>query len=358
MQLKRHKQNPILKPIKNNTWESGAVFNCGAIYSGGLVHLLYRAIGEYDYYISTLGHAISKDGINFKREKKPVFKPRQRYEKWGCEDPRITKIGNKFYITYVALCKPAKKGGGPPQTAMACTKDFVHFERHGLLIPRVLDNRDVVLFPEKIGGKYIMLHRPHNWTKKCVCKKQGKLYLKKKEKISKWWPFAKKISESKEKWITWPIKEKPNYFPEKPSIWIAYSNNLKDWFGHQVIMEPKEYWENVKIGAGSPPIKTDKGWLLIYHGVGEDKNKILKYCAGAALLDLKNPSVVIARTKKPILEPQKDYEIFGDVPNVVFPEGAIVKKDELFVYYGAADKTCCLATCKLKKLLNFLLKTK
>jgi len=338
MKLKRYQQNPVIKPSENNKWESRAVFNCGVVYKNDLIHLLYRAIGKDKNYISRLGHAMSKDGINFKRNDKPIFEPIEKYEKWACEDPRITEINGTFYITYVALSKPAREGGGPPRTALASTIDFINFERHGIITPKGADNRDAVLFPEKINGKYVILHRPHNWTKKDIYEKKGKMYLMVKEET-----------------IEWPLNEKPDYFPEKPSIWVASSNNLKDWTEHKVIMESQEDWESIKIGAGPPPVKTDKGWLLIYHGVGYD-NGIKKYKSGAALLDLKNPSKVIARTKEPILEPEEDYEIFGDVPNVVFPEGAIVKGNELFVYYGAADKTCCLATCNLEELVNFIYK--
>jgi predicted GH43/DUF377 family glycosyl hydrolase len=351
MKLKRHQQNPVLEPIKNNKWESKAVFNCGAVYDNDQVHLLYRAIGEYDDYISRLGYAITRDGVNFERKDSPVFEPVEEYEKWGCEDPRITKIEGKFYVTYVALSKPTRKSGGLSRTALISTEDFTRFERHGIITPDGADDRDTVLFPEKIKGKYVMLHRPHNWTKKDAYEENEKLYLRVKEKT-----------------IEWPLEEVPDFFPEKPSIWIAYSDNLKDWFGHKVVMKPEREWEELKIGAGPPPIRTEKGWLLIYHGnswlhnsklknyKGEVYNRIYK--AGAALLDLKDPSRVIARTKKPILEPQKDYEIFGDVPNVVFPEGMAVIDEELFVYYGAADKTCCLATCKLNVLIDSIFKEK
>lgn len=346
MKLERYEQNPILGPIENNNWESKAVFNCGAVYEEktGLVHVLYRAIGEYEVYKSRLGYAISSDGINFERRDSPVFEPVKEYEERACEDPRITKIDGTFYITYVALSKAANMGGGPPRTALATTTDFINFERHGIITPEGADDRDTVLFPEKINGKYVMLHRPHNWTKKDVYEEKGKLYLKVKEKT-----------------IEWPFEEKP-VFPEKPSIWIAYSEDLKNWHDHKVVMEPEREWEEVKIGAGPPPIRTKKGWLLIYHGSSWLLNSEFKnykgeiydriYKAGAALLDLKDPSRVIARTKEPILEPEKDYEIFGDVPNVVFPEGAVVRGDELFVYYGAADKTCCLAICKLEELID------
>ncbi len=351
MELKRHDKNPILKPIKKNKWESGAVFNCGAVYEGGSVSLLYRAIGEYENYISRLGYATSKDGVNFKRNDKPVFEPLEEYEKWGCEDPRITKIGNKFYITYAALSKPVMEGGGPPRTALASTTDFIHFKRHGIITHKGADDRDVVLFPEKINGKYVMLHRPHNWTKKNVFEKNGKLYLRVRRKI-----------------IEWPIKEVPNYFPEKPSIWIAYSNNLKDWFGHKVVIEHTNKLL-MKIGAGAPPLKTKEGWLVLYHDVKrvikdqrykswKGKIRICEYRTRVALLDLKDPSKVIANPTQPILLPKKDYELYGDVPLVVFLEGAIIKGDELFVYYGAADTTCCLATCKLNELIDFLFKEK
>lgn len=344
MKLKRHKQNPLLEPIQGSKWESGAVFNCGTVYKNGQIHMLYRAIGEYDNYISRLGYAVSKDGVNFKRNNKPIFEPIEIYEKWACEDPRITEIDGRFLITYTAFSEPPLKLI-TPRTALVSTTDFITFERHGIITPDLADEKDVVLFPEKIDGKYVMLHRPHNWTKNDVDEQEGKLY-------------------QKEKTTERPLKEKPGYFPEKPSIWIAYSDNLEDWYGHKVVMEPEEDWESVKIGAGPPPIKTDKGWLLIYHGVSELLNSTFKkydgeiydkvYKAGAALLDLKDPSKLIARSKTPILEPKEDYEIYGDVPNVVFPEGMIVVNNELYVYYGAADKRICLATCKLDDIVNYL----
>lgn len=342
MKLERHEQNPILEPIKNSNWESEAVFNPGAVYEEktGLVHLLYRAIGDYKSYKGTLGYAVSKDGINFERNSSPVFEPIKEYERWGCEDPRITEIDGIFYITYVAISKPAKMGGGPPRTALAITTDFKNFKRYGIITPEGADDRDTVLFPEKINGKYAMLHRPHNWSKEYISNKDGELYLQVNGTVD---PVRRVIK--------WPIEEKPVVFPEKPSIWISYSEDLKNWQDHKVVMEPERKWEQKKLGAGPPPIRTKKGWLLIYHGVEYD-NSNKKYHAGAALLDLSDPSKVIARTKEPILSPERKYEIFGDVPNVVFPEGAVVKEDKIFIYYGAADKRCCLATGNLEELVD------
>ena len=347
MKLKRHKQNPIIRPIESNKWESKAVFNCGVVYKDNLVHLLYRAIGDYRSYKSTLGYAVSEDGINFKRYDKPVFESKEEYEKGAIEDPRITEIEGKFYVTYVTHSGHACDKEGIAVTALASTIDFQRYERFGIITSKGADTRDVVIFPEKINGKYVMLHRPINWTKQDVYEKKGKLYLKVKSDTIEW-ELGKEL-----------------ILPEKPSIWIAYSDDLKNWHNHKAIMEPKQEWEGVKIGAGPPPIKTDKGWLLIYHGSSYLPNSKFKnykgeiydriYKSGMALLDLKDPSKVITRTKVPILEPKKDYEIFGDVPNVVFPEGAIVKGDKLYVYYGAADKTCCLVTCNLEELIDSLL---
>lgn len=352
--LKRCVKNPLLVPRVKNKWESKAVFNPGAIIKDDLVYLLYRAVGEYEIYISRFGLAVSRDGINFRRYKKPVLEPEKKYEKWGLEDPRITELEGKFYITYVGLCKPAQWGGGPPRTFLALTKNFREFEKKGAITPPSADDRDTVIFPEKIRGKYFMLHRPHNWTTREIFKENGKTYIKIREVIAKWWPFARRISEIKEKIIPWPLDELPKEFPRKPSIWISESKDLKRWSKHEVLIKPREKWEKIKVGAGPPPIKTELGWLCIYHGVGEYRG-VRRYCAGAFLLDLKNPRKVIGKTKEPILEPQKYYELSGDAPCVVFPEGVIKLGKKLFVYYGAADKTICLATCNLNDLLKSLI---
>lgn len=344
MKLKGYHKNPILKPIRENFWESKAVFNPAAIYHKGKVHLLYRAIGEYENYISRLGYATSEDGFNFKRKKSPVFETKEEFEGLqGCEDPRITKIGNTIYITWVIVPMSPKTKKRTSMTFLATTKDFKKFKKYKIITPPESDNRDTVLFPEKIGGKYVMLHRPLNWIKENIRRHKKKLYLKSGEDI-----------------IEWPLQEIPDYFPQRPSIWIAFSRNLKDWHGHKVVMEPKRIWEDVKIGAGPPPIRTKKGWFLIYHGVEQGVKYRLKrhdkriqdriYRAGFALLDLKNPSKVILRSRKPILKPKRIYEIKGDVPHVVFPSGIAIIDDKLFIYYGAADKTCCVATCDLLRL--------
>jgi len=339
IELKRAKENPILSPNENTDWESKAVFNPGAILNDNKVYLLYRAIGEYDTYISRIGLATSDDGIHFVRKNKdPVIKPQNDYDKWACEDPRIAKIDDTFYITYVALSVRIREGGKPTyeiihnlnsQTALVTTKDFVKFERHGIITPKNSDNRDVVIFPEKIGGKFIILHRPHRWCKN-------------------WFddPRSKEIDVA----VPIPFEE----LPQRPATWISCSTDLKNWSDHKLLMR-SSHENDEKIGPGAPPIRTDKGWLLIYHHVKKDKEGKIIYTAKAALLDLKDPSKIIAKIPYPILEPKKEYEIKGDVNNVVFPTGIFVKDGELFVYYGTADKYCGLATIKLKEILDELL---
>ncbi len=338
IELKRAKENPILSPNKNVEWESEAVFNPGATLIGDKVYLLYRAIGEYDTYISRIGLAISNDGITFERKNKfSVIEPREDYDKWACEDPRITKIGNTFYITYVALSQRIKNGGKPTydtihnlnsQTALVTTKDFVKFQRHGIITPKNSDNRDVVIFPEKINGRFAILHRPHRWCKN-------------------WFENPKE----KEVDIIMPPFEE---LPQRPAVWMSYSSDLKNWTDHTLLIR-SSHEDDEKTGPGAPPIKTDEGWLLLYHHVRKDKDGGIIYTAKVALLDAKDPSKVISKIPYPILEPKEKYEVNGDVNNVVFPTGAFVKNGTLSVYYGAADKYCGLATIALREIIDELL---
>lgn len=314
--LKRHASNPILVPNKNNWWESEAVFNCAVHYDGKEIHMLYRAIGEYEQYISRIGYASSENGYIFKRHDKIALEPVLNYEKYGLEDPRITEIDNRSYITYVVLAE--RSNTGPViSTALAVTKDYIEFERLGIITSEITDNKDVVLFPTKFYSKnttskdvksYFCLHRPRSW-----------------------------VGE------TWGV--------DRPSIWIGEGPELTKFEKHTLLMKPIQKWEEVKIGAGPPPIKTKHGWLIIYHGVSTDKT----YSAGAALLDLENPCKLLYRSKVPILVPTEDYEKYGDINNVVFPTGACNINGELFIYYGGADKVCCLATTELNDLIEFII---
>src|SRR5919107_1524048 len=279
--LKRYDKNPVLIPNESNWWESKAVFNCATLYDGDKVHMLYRAVGEYENYISRIGYAYSKDGFCFTRRNEIAISPTEEYEKYGIEDPRLVDID---------------------------------YTRLGIITSKESDNKDVVLFPEKINEKlsngeekmtYFFLHRPSSWIGSA-------------------------------------------YGVDRPSIWLGEGNSLTSFEKHMLLLKPEEKWESLKVGAGTPPIKTKHGWLVIYHGVSNDR----VYSAGAAILDLKEPGKVVGRTKKPILEPEATYERHGDVDNVVFPTGACVIDGKLFVYYGGADKVCCLATADLNELVD------
>ena len=321
MKLVRYEGNPVLKP-RGDDWEAVATFNCAAIYRDGRIHVLYRATGDYVHYASHLGYAIFDESLNLlERLEEPCFGPHLKLWEMSIEDPRLTELEGAVYLTYVVTPTPSPPGAvrrrlgipkpmqATPRTALARVEDFHEFTRMGVITPYDADERDVVLFPEKIQGRYAAIHRPSNWVG-------------------------------------------PGYPVARPSMWFAFLDGLPGrMYDHKVIMEPEQPWEGKKIGAGPPPIRTGAGWLLIYHGV--DPNHV--YRAGAALLDLEEPWKVIARTPEPILEPEEEYERVGDVPNVVFPEGAVVVGDELIVFYGAADKVCCAASASLDKLIAHLL---
>ncbi len=316
MKFKKH--GPIL--TARNRKDIGAIFNCAAIEKEGVIYLLPRVIekgykkrkeGGFDKYISTIHIAESENGKNFNLSQKPFLAPDAPYDKYGCEDPRVAKLGDRYFITYTALSAPAYSGKGW-RIGLASTKDFSNIKKHGILGPNTED-KNAVIFPGVIKGKIVALHR--------IEPEIQIIYFNNKEDLTS---------------------------NKNPNFWKAYLERMERY----TVLKRKYKWERVKIGAGPPPIKTEKGWLLIYHGV--DAEEI--YRAGAVLLDLTDPEKIIARSPLPILEPTEDYEKKGDVPSVVFPTGAVVRKEELFLYYGAADQRCCLATCSLKELINFLLK--
>ena len=287
--LKRFLGNPILKPKRENTWESKLVFNPAVVYHNGLVHLLYRAVGDDN--ISRIGYAISDNGFEFFRLDKPVFTPRGVLESKGCEDPRLVYLDNRFYMTYTSY---STKG---PRVSMASTNNFFQWERYGVVFPD-MDSMDAVLFRDKINGKYVMFHRP-----------------------------------------TTPPR----------SISISFSEDRIHWHDSKMVMAPVEgRWDGVEIGSASPPIKTEKGWFLIYHGVDDDAVNRL----GIALFDLKDPSSLISRYSEPIFEPEEDYELHGEVKEVVFATGICEIEDRYYVYYGAADKVICGATVEKEVLLS------
>jgi len=288
MRLQRYARNPVLKPRREHPWEARAVFNCAVVHHNGLFHMLYRAVAMD--LVSTIGYAVSSDGFDWLRLDHPVLEPANEFEARGVEDPHLTRVGDMFYMAYTAYSEHGAR------VSLAVSHNLIAWERLGVILPDE-DNKDAALFPEKIGGRYALLHR------------------------------------------------------RPPDIWVARSDDLLHWTEHRVIMRPRPgTWEHLKIGIAGPPVKTDQGLLLIYHGVDEGH----VYRLGIALLDLNDPTVVLKQQEEPILEPEEEWERHGDVPNVVFSCGQVMTDDALYVYYGGADRVIGVAMVGMPEVLDFI----
>jgi predicted GH43/DUF377 family glycosyl hydrolase len=258
------------------------------VQHNGLFHMLYRAQGVE--FISRIGYAVSVDGLKWNRLENPVMSPHQGRDDYrGVEDPRVVWIDDRFYMTYTAYGANSYFPMLAESTNLIDWQDIGPFER--------AENKDHVLFPEKINGRYVILHR------------------------------------------------RPKH------IWIAYSDDLRHWDGHQIIMSPRPEndWDGVSIGSNGVPIRTEHGWLLFYHGYHEDR----VYRQSVALLDLEDPTKILHRPQGFIMEPMETWEIRGDVPNVVFSCANIVVGDQIYVYYGGADRMVGLATAPLSDVIDF-----
>lgn len=331
MRLRRYENNPIIAPNPDHTWESLATTNPGAWYDEQHheVTLLYRTAGDDPEHVIHLARAISRDGYSFERSDEPVLSPSKDGFDAGCvEDPRIVKYGEYYFITYAARFFPPGRYWlndqapfRPPHcpeafprvlrtnatsTGLLLTRDFRSFIRAGRLTDPAVDDRDVILFPEKINGRYVMLHRPMDWVGK-------------------------------------------KYGTQHPGIWIATGKDILSLRDTRLLAKGKYDWER-KIGGNTPPLRTPHGWLTLYHGVGDDGH----YRLGAMLLDLDDPGHVLHRTPEWIMQPEESYELTGLYEGCIFPCGKVLIGEALFVYYGAADKYVALATCPLEELLDHL----
>jgi len=293
----RHENNPILSSDYLDI--DAFVFNPGVVQFNEKTLLLLRVEGADGH--SNIHLAKSKDGISkWQVNKKPFLgvNSKYKYEEWGCEDARVVCVddnGMKYYITYTAYSHHG------PCPALAVTEDFRAIERLGLILPPY--NKDVVLFPEKVNCQWWLLHRP--------------------------------------------------YAAGEQNIWLASSSDILNWGNHRCLIEKGKggAWDCLKVGAGPPPIKTEAGWLVIYHGVREVCNTLI-YKTGMVLLDLNDLSRIVKRLRFPVFEASIEYEMKGNVPNVVFPTGTIVKEDILYLYYGASDASVCLATARMSDILS------
>ncbi|NCA21991.1 MAG: pesticidal protein Cry7Aa [Crocinitomicaceae bacterium] len=324
-------------------FENNATFNPGVIQDGNTVHILYRATQHGNF--STIGYAKTDGPLKvIERKTEPLVSREFEYETNGLEDPRIVKIDDLYYITFTAY------DGNNALGALATSKDLVHFEKHGIITPkinyrdfeallnqcnqtklnpkyhhyyhlfvnlgisddseRLLNDKDVVLFPRKINGKFAMLHRI--------------------------WPGIQIV-----------------YFNDwsdlTPEFWKDYIRNLTDY----IVLDPKEGYHLSYLGAGCPPIETEDGWLLIYHGV-EETSVGRTYHAEAAMLQIDNPQIEISRLKEPLFSPTKDWEKDGEVNNVVFPTGFALFDKDLYIYYGAADRHIAVAKVNIDELKHEL----
>jgi predicted GH43/DUF377 family glycosyl hydrolase len=326
--LERFADNPVLAPNSSHSWETKSVFNPAAIYEGGRVHILYRAIGETD--VSVLGYASSLDGCHIhERLTYPAYVPREPFEgvnpayqykpgmpgvyvsgggeMGGCEDPRLTRIGDTVYITYVAY-----DGRTQPRVALSSIslKDFLNkqwnWKKPVLISPPHIVDKNACILPEKINGKYVIFHRVF------------------------------------------------------PNILIDFVDDLDfngstRWLTGQYeipVRASSSDWDSLKVGCGPPPLKTKDGWLLIYQAV--HNGGAYHYKIGAMLLDLKDPTKVLARSRNPVLAPDVWYENEGWKAGVIYPCGAVIIDERLFVYYGGADTVVCVASVKLNGFIEQL----
>lgn len=298
----RYTKNPIL--TKDDVpYQVATVHNAGMAKYNDKYIMLFRS--HLHNGRSIIGIAQSYDGYNFKVEDEPFLTPSTdsafgEYEEYGVEDVRISQIGDDYLLTYSAYSRYGVRIG------LAKTRDFETVERISMITQS--DLRNVVIFPEKINGQYVRLDRPHS-------------------EISKW------------------------------SIWISYSPDLVHWGNSKVIIKPETYhWDEMKIGPGATPIKTDKGWLNIYHGVFETMSGVV-YRLGVALHDLNNPEKILGVSDDWILQPQDPWEVTGYVPNVVFTCGAIPEDDgSVKIYWGGADSVMCVGQANISDLVDLCLK--
>ncbi len=300
--VRRYSGNPILTKA-DIPYPVETVHNAAVVKHGEEYIMLFRS--HLRTGRSIIGLARSNDGFKFTADSAPFLTPASEgsfaeYEEFGVEDPRVTKIEDDYLITYSAYSRNGVR------IALARTRDFVQLERVSLITQA--DYRNTVIFPEKINGLYARLDRPHS-------------------EISPW------------------------------SIWITYSPDLVFWGESQLVMKPEPYhWDEMKIGPGAPPIKTDRGWLSIYHGVFETMDGSV-YRLGVALHDLTDPATIVGVGDSWILQPEAPWEITGYVHNVVFTCGAVPESDgTVKIYWGGADTVMCVGEANLIDLVDLCLK--
>ena len=331
MKITRHPKNPIVVPGKFD-YRRVSVFNPGVIYDKGVFYMYERAAGSLRPFKTSIGLLKSADGVHFDVvSDKPIFTADVLgYPDGSVEDARVVKIDGLFYMCYALQpyafdCWPTgvavpnyyphflwtENNVAPMRTrsGIAVSEDGENFTQLSYTTPPEIDDRDNALFPEKIDGRFAILRRPMEYVGK-------------------------------------------QYGTEMPGMWISFSDDLHQWTDPELVATAEEtQWEGFKIGAAATPLKTDDGWLVLYHGV--DAASV--YRVGVMMLDLKDPRKVIARCPKPIMEPEEYYEKTGLViNNTIFPTANIIHNGDIYIYYGCCDTSISLATVPLSEMLGHL----
>ena len=315
----RSSYNPILKPNRETSWEAEGVFNGCPIKIGRTTHLFYRALSLSHFHalagahikVSDIGHAESKNGHTFSKRERFIV-PEKPWELFGCEDPRVTKFRGKYYIFYTALSKYPFTPDGI-SVGLAISKDLKSVTSKHHVTP--FNSKAMALFPGPVNGKICAILTANTDR-----------------------PPAKIAIAS---------------FRREEEIWSHdYWNKWYDKLDNNAVPLLRKSEDHIEVGA--PPIATRFGWLLIYSYIRNYRSGNKIFGIEAALLDRRDPRKVIARSEAPLLVPDEEYELYGNVPNIVFPSGALVEKGKLNIYYGATDTTCCVASVPLEQLLKSL----
>lgn len=309
----RDPANPLLSPDASHPWEAQAAFNPGVLRHGGRWHMVYRAQAQpvlrdgQPFALSTIGHATSADGVHF-GERRPLIVPEHDWERFGCEDPRIATVGDRVLVFYTALSRFPFEAEGI-RVAVALTRDFRQVEKH-LVTP--FNAKAMALFPGRVGGRLAALLTVH------TDRPPAKIALARFDTLDQLW---------------------------SPEYWQAWYRRLDE----HVVPLMRDADDQVEVGA--PPLATAAGWLLLYARITGYHGPVRRFGVEAALLDRRDPRQVRARIARPLLQPERDCELHGQVDDVVFPSGAVAAGDELRLYYGAADTHACLARASLGELL-------
>ncbi len=315
-------------------FESKAVFNPACIQIDGRTHLFYRAVNQQD--ISSIGYCqLDHQNKVIQRSSRPILQPEYDYEKKGVEDPRLTFLDGTYYLFYTAY------DGQNALIAYATSQDLIHFTKQGLISPKIsYDEAENIFRDSKVRERYSMfemLYKERGGKDILLFEKDAALFPK---KINNKFALVHRVLPGIQ------IIYFDSFAELTEQRWRDYLKNLGDY----IVVDPLFWFEDRNVGGGCPPIETAEGWLLIYHAV-EDTPLGKIYHATAALLDLKNPLKVLGRLKEPLFSPQTPWEKIGQVNNVVFPTGAIVRDKRLYIYYGAADQLIAAKSVNLADLL-------